>query len=71
MMRHHDREILSSSFPGKEGSDAIDVESTLAHVDKFHGKPETSMKCYFTYKARHFKHAIWFHADLSSHREIT
>lgn len=54
MMRHHDREILPSSFPGKEGSNAIEVESALAHVDKLHRKPTTLRKCYFMYNIRLF-----------------
>lgn len=40
MMRHHHREILPASFPHKKGSGAIDVEPTLAHVEKLEGKPE-------------------------------
>lgn len=40
MMRHHNGKILASCFPYKKRGNAIDVEPTLAHVDKFHGKPE-------------------------------
>lgn len=54
MMRHHDREILPSSFPGKEGSNAIEVESALAHVDEFHRKPKTLKKGYFMTNRRLF-----------------
>lgn len=40
MMRHHDCEILPSSLPSEEGSNAVDVESTLAHIEKLKRKPE-------------------------------
>lgn len=34
VVRHHYREILSPCFPDKEGSDAIDVETTFAHINE-------------------------------------
>ena len=34
MMGHHHREILPSSLPCKERSNAVGVESTLAHIVK-------------------------------------
>lgn len=46
MMRHHNREILPASFPCKKGSNAVDVEPTLAHVVQLEGKPEVNVKQY-------------------------
>jgi hypothetical protein len=43
MMRHHHRKIFPSSFPNKEGSNTVYVESTLAHVEKHYWKPEIKM----------------------------
>lgn len=39
MMRHHHCKILPSSFPCEKGSNAIDVEPALAHVENFQRKP--------------------------------
>ena len=38
-MRHHYREILSTSLPCEKSSNAVDIKSALAHVEDLHWKP--------------------------------
>lgn len=53
-MRHHNREILPPCFPGKEGSNAIDVEATLAHINEGQRRPEMdNATAKFKYTAHH------------------
>lgn len=38
-MRHHNRKIFPSRLPCNESSDAVDVKTTLTHVEKLHQTP--------------------------------
>jgi hypothetical protein len=40
MMRHHYRKIFSAGFPSNKSTNAVDIKSTLAHVEKHQGSPE-------------------------------
>jgi hypothetical protein len=39
MMRHHYSKIFSAGFPSNKSKNAVDIKSTLAHVEKHQGRP--------------------------------
>lgn len=39
-MRHHNSKVFPSRFPNNKGSNRIEVEPTLAHIDKLNSSPE-------------------------------